>query len=344
MKSQAITFPSGATTEFHFSAGLSDLPEVAPPPQTIIITDANVAGLYRDQLQEYRAITFPSGEASKTLDTIAFLTKELIKAGANRNTLLIGMGGGVVTDIVGFLASVFMRGIRVAFVPTTLLAQIDAALGGKNGVNVGLYKNMLGTIRQPEFVLYDFSLLNTLPEAEWSNGFAEMIKYGYISDPRILSTLLSSDPLFLKHHPHQLQSLIEGCADVKNKIVHADETESGVRRILNFGHTAGHAFETLYKIPHGHAVGLGMRVAIRLSELQTGLSNDCGVQLKQLLEKTGLPTHISFDEEAVVDLLLADKKRQSTGIEYVLLQKPGVAITKMLSAGEIRPALGVVAM
>jgi 3-dehydroquinate synthase len=344
MKSHAITFPSGDATEFHFEANEQDLFRLAPSSSTIAITDENVAKLYSKQLKGYRLLTFPAGEEHKTPATIAKLTEQLLEAGAHRGIMLLGIGGGVVTDIVGFLASTFMRGVPVAFVPTTLLAQVDDSLGGKNGVNIGLHKNMLGTVRQPKFVLFDTTYLSTLPDEQWRSGFAEIIKYGHISDARILTTLQNEGIDFFQKHPDKLSELIEGCADVKNKIVHADERESGLRRMLNFGHTAGHAFETLYHLPHGYAVGLGMRVAVKLSEQHTGLMKDTSSLLLQLLEKFGLPATIEYDEAAVMELLITDKKRKDEGIEYVLLEKPGVATSKVLQPEEIRSALSVVAV
>jgi 3-dehydroquinate synthase len=344
MKSHALTFPSGDTTEYHFDASFADLQGIAPPEQTIIITDETVAGLHGDQFSNYRVLTFPSGEQHKSLDIIASLTLKLIEAGANRATMLVGVGGGVVTDVVGFLAATFMRGVPVAFIPTTLLAQVDAAIGGKNGVNIGLHKNMLGTIRQPRFILFVTDFLATLPEEQWSNGFAEIIKYGCIADVRILTTLQNNDITWFQKHPQKLEELIAGCVDVKNKIVHADELETGLRQFLNFGHTAGHALETLYNLPHGHAVGLGMLVALRLSEQHCGLSKENVTQLGQLLRQYGLPEHIAHSTDEVMHLLITDKKRSEKGIAYVLVEKPGVAITKWLQPDQICEALAIVAI
>ncbi len=338
-----MTFPSGAATEYHFEAELADLKRLASPKDTIAITDETVAGFHGDKLKDYRMLTFPAGEAHKTLDTVVKLTEQLLEAGAHRKTLLLGIGGGVVTDVVGYLAASFMRGVAVAFAPTTLLGQVDAAIGGKNGVNVGLHKNMLGTVRQPRFVLFHTGFLKTLPDEHWTSGFAEIIKYGFIADVRILTTLQGGDIAYFKGHPDQLDELIAGSADVKNKIVHADESENGLRRMLNFGHTAGHAFETLYGLPHGYAVGLGMRVAMKLSEHHTALMPDAGEQLLQMLQQYGLPTGLAYNEADVMNLLLADKKRRDDGIEYVLLEKPGVAVTKVLQPEQIREALSVVA-
>lgn len=342
MDTQTLSFHSDYTTDYHFEAAQEDLHKLAPPASTIVITDDTVRNLYADLLKPYRLLSFPAGEEQKSLSTVSRLTEELIASGAHRGTLLLGFGGGVVTDLTGFLGSTFMRGLRFGFVPTTLLAQVDASIGGKNGVNAGLLKNMLGTVRQPSFIVLDSSYLSSLPDAEWSNGLAEVIKYGYIADARILSALSSSNLQWIQKHRQKLDELIEGCVNIKNKIVHADENETGLRRLLNFGHTAGHAFETLYKLPHGHAVGLGMLVAMRLSEQHCGLNASAAEQLKSLLRQFDLPVQIEYFEDDVVNLLCADKKRNDKGIDFVMIEKPGVAIIRTMQAEDIRSALSAV--
>jgi 3-dehydroquinate synthase len=339
MNTQTLSFHSNSFTDYHFEFTQDDLSRLAPPANTVVITDDNVLNVYGELLAPYRVLSFPAGEAQKNLDTLARLTEDLISKGAHRKTMLIGFGGGVVTDMVGFLAATFMRGLPVGFVPTTLLAQVDAAVGGKNGVNSGLHKNMLGTFRQPDFIAFDPSYLNSLPDAEWSNGMAEVIKYGFIADKRILNAISTNNLGWIQKHPQKLNELIEGCVNIKNKIVHADEKEEGLRQVLNFGHTAGHAFETLYKLPHGHAVGLGMRVAMRLSEQHCGLDPAAGEQLRSLLELYKLPVRIEHNADQVMDLLSTDKKRGDKGICFVLIEKPGVAVTRWLKPEEIHGAL-----
>lgn len=341
MTSHAITFSSGDSTQFHFDASVKDIGSLAPPSSSIVVTDENVGRQFKSDLAPYRVLSFPAGEEYKTIATVELLAEQLLAAGANRKTLLLGVGGGVVTDVAGYLAASFMRGLPFAFVPTTLLGQVDAAIGGKNGVNLGMHKNMLGTVRQPRFVLFTPEWLSSLPEQHWCGGFAEIIKYGFIADTRILSLLQESSLARFQKQPDVLSELVKGCVDVKNKIVHADEHEDGIRRILNFGHTAGHAFERLLGLPHGHAVGLGMRVAVRLSEEYTGLDAAAAQQLSALLTQFDLPMSLEFDEDAVMELLLGDKKRSDAGIDYVLLEKPGVAVVKCLQSGQIREALSV---
>lgn len=338
MRQFAFTFPSG-TTDYLFETTLDDLRQAAPPAASILITNSEIAAIYKERLADYRMITMPAGEVHKTWQTVEALAKQLIELGARRGTLLVGVGGGVVTDITGFLASVYMRGLAFAFVPTTLLAMVDAAIGGKNGVNVGQHKNMLGTIRQPKFILYNTDFLLTLPEEQWSNGFAEIIKYGYIADARILTTLQQNDVAYYQKHPHQLGELIAGCADIKNKIVHADEHETGLRKMLNFGHTAGHAFEMLATLPHGYAVGLGMMVALRLSHKHKALPLDTLLQLETLLERYALPTKIEVDPQQTLNIMRMDKKGDDSGIDYILIEKPGVAAIQKLQLEDILPHL-----
>ncbi len=339
MRTFPFSFPSG-TTEYLSEATMDDLREKAPPKSSVIITDETVAALYGKQLEDYRIINMQAGEAHKTWETVEMIAGRLMELGAHRGTLLIGLGGGVVTDITGFVSSIYMRGVPFAFVPTTLLAMVDAAIGGKNGVNVAMHKNMLGTIRQPSFILYNTDFLLTLPEEQWSNGFAEIIKYGYIADARILTTLQQSDVAYFQKHPHQLAGLIEGCVDIKNKIVHADEHETGLRKMLNFGHTAGHAFEMMGNLPHGYAVGLGMIVAVLLSEKHKALPQATRQQLTSILATYGLPTQIDFDVKEAIEIMRMDKKKDDQGIDYILLEKPGVAVIHKLKPEDIAAVWG----
>lgn len=334
----AHTFPSG-TVEYHLAASVKKLRELAPPDSSIVVTDENVARLHGEHFRGYKTLTISAGEDSKSIETLQRLTQELASHEAHRKTMLVGIGGGVTTDITGFLASIYMRGMAVGFVPTTLLAAVDAAVGGKNGVNVGLNKNLLGTVLQPRFILQDTNLLDTLPDEEWSNGFAEIIKYGCISDVRVFNTLSHSNISFYKKTRAALDELIAGCVDVKNKIVNADEEEAGLRRILNFGHTAGHAFERLHNLRHGEAVGLGMLVACLVSEKVAGLDAGAKDKLANTLAAYGLPTSLDFDPAEVATLLRTDKKRTDDGIDYVVMETFGKVRVESLPFSVIEDAL-----
>ena len=333
-----ISFPTG-NTEYLLHASYSQLLQVAPVAHSIIITDNNIHRLYGHLFSDYRVLIIEAGESSKTWETIQVLAEKLTQFEAHKKTKLVGIGGGMITDIVGFLASVYMRGVSFAFVPTSLLGMIDAAIGGKNGINIGVYKNMLGTIQQPEFILFDTSFLETLPIAEWSNGFAEIIKYACIKDPNIFQQLSDANLNSYKIRPDKLNTLIAQCVQHKNEIVLADEQEKHLRKTLNFGHTAGHAFETLYHLHHGQAVALGMIVALIASEQQLQLSTDIRNQLVQVLHQFGLPTHLRFDVDKVVQTLKRDKKRQNETIDFILLSSIGSACIHPLSFDAIRMAL-----
>jgi 3-dehydroquinate synthetase len=243
-----------------------------------------------------------------------------------------------VTDITGFVASVYMRGVPFGFVPTSLLGMVDAAIGGKNGVNLGLHKNLIGNIQQPRFILYDAQFLQTLPEREWSNGFAEVIKYALLFDERMFTELSKKDISYYKENPNALSALIESCVNMKNKIVLADEQETGARKLLNFGHTTGHAFETLYQLPHGYAIGLGMIVACIISE-KYGLHSSAKNKLAIALLKYQLPITLDFDKNRVMDVLRMDKKADNDTVDFIMLQHVGEAVVKNIPFEVIENAL-----
>lgn len=337
-----VSFPTG-NVDYYLNASCSQLFQLAPAANNIIITDKNINQFYGDLFSTYRVLTIKPGEQSKSWETINTLASKLATFEVHKNTTIIGIGGGVVSDIVGFLASVYMRGVSFAFVPTSLLGMVDAAIGGKNGINVDVHKNMVGTIRQPKFILYDTSFLKTLPDEEWSNGFAEIIKYGCIGDPKILADLDVNNISTFRSKPEKMNELIASCIYQKNTIVVSDEQESGIRKILNFGHTAGHAFETLYQLHHGQAVALGMIVALIASEKHTGLDLGIRVQIVQTLQHYGLPVKLRFDIDKVVQTLRLDKKRNNDTIDFILLEAVGKPVIKSLSFSEIREALQIFA-
>lgn len=301
----------------------------------VIITDSNMAAAYTGLLGSYKTVVVPAGEEGKNWQMIESIAYELLQFETHRKTFVVGIGGGVITDITGFVASVYMRGVPFGFVPTTLLAMIDAAIGGKNGVNLGSQKNFLGSVQQPQFLLFDLNFLATLPETEWSNGFAEIIKYACIFDKALFNELEQRNIEYYKQDKTALQDLIRKCCDWKNKVVQQDEKETGIRKLLNFGHTAGHAFETLYTLPHGQAVGLGMIVACIVS----GLHGEETKRLSMLLQKYQLPVHIPFDTEEVMNVLQMDKKRNGNQIDYIVLKEIGEGAIKSLPFDTIRQAL-----
>jgi len=336
---QTIKFPSGEVS-YVFQSSFDELWKTYDKEHTIIITNEQIAKLYSNLFKGLKILVIPPAESSKALDTIGSLAKQLLEMEATRKTLLIGVGGGVITDIVGFLASVYMRGVSFGFVPTTLLGMVDAAIGGKNGVNLGMNKNILGTITQPRFILYDTGFLDTLPDDEWSNGFAEIIKYACIFDADMFAELNKRNISYYKdENDEALGKLVEKCVDWKNKTVIADEKETGVRKLLNFGHTAAHAIENLYELPHGKAVGIGMVIACMVSTQTAGLDKRVAEQLTTLLTQYHLPVHLKIDARKAMEILKMDKKRKNDMIDYIVLEKIGKAAIQTLPFDVVENAL-----
>lgn len=335
---QQVRF-SSATVDYYYNSRVSLLPQICTNDNIVFITDSNVVAAHPGIFAGKTTLVIPAGEESKSLVTIEKLCNELLEAEATRQTWLVGVGGGVVSDITGFVAAVYMRGIRCGFAPTTLLAMVDAAIGGKNGVNTGPHKNIIGTIRQPDFLLFDPTLLSSLPAVEWSNGFAEVIKYACIFDAKLFEELASHDISFYQTNAEALNNLIKTCADLKNKTVAEDEHEKAIRKLLNFGHTAGHAIETTYGLPHGVAVGIGMVIAAAMSVEKCGLPQDAPDKLKDLLRRYGLPDSHAIDTHKIMALLKADKKRTKDHIDYILLKQIGKGAICPLTFPEIESAL-----
>ncbi len=330
MMDYSITFPTG-TVKYMSQGSFAALGSVYDPSHCIIITDDNIAALYSSLLKTYKTIIIRAGEEHKNLQTIESVAQQLLQSEIHKKSMMIGLGGGVVTDITGFVASVYMRGIPFGFIPTTLLGMVDASIGGKNGVNLGLNKNILGTIRQPEFILFDPGFLKTLSTAEWSNGFAEIIKYACLFDANMFEELSKHSIEYYMQDQSSLNSLILRCVEWKNKIVLADEKENNSRKLLNFGHTLGHALENLYHLTHGQAVSLGMIAACTIAESTIKTEVSVKQRLLQMVQQYKLPYQYHFDVKKTMGLLKMDKKRNESSIDYILLEDIGRPIIKSLS-------------
>ena len=294
----------------------------------IIITDENVFELHKEKMNGFRVIKTMPGEAYKVQATIDGIIAQLLEMEADKQTLIIGVGGGVVTDMAGYAAAVYKRGVRLGFVPTTILAMVDAAIGGKNGVDVGMYKNMVGTVYQPEFILYDYRFLETLPISEWINGFAEVIKHACIKDASLFKTLELYTLHDIQADRSLVASLIEKNVAIKMDIVTTDEYEKADRKLLNFGHTIGHAIENLHHLPHGQAVSIGIVAACNLSERINGLHFEEAQRVVRLLSRYHLPVDIETDYQRVFEVLKMDKKRERENMQFVLLNTIGHAEAK----------------
>ena len=332
MNIKKINFSSSSTT-FYFAAGIASLKEIVDVKQSVFLIDENVFNQHEKRFKGLRTIRIQSGEKYKQQSAVDKIIKQLIAFGADRKTTLIGVGGGVATDITGYVASVLMRGIKFGFIPTTILAMVDASIGGKNGVDVGVYKNMIGTIRQPTFILHDLIFLNTLPETEWQNGFAEIIKHACIKDAAMFAALEANSLKKYQQKKPLLSDLIQRNALLKSKVVINDEFETGDRKLLNFGHTFGHAIENTYKLSHGYAVAVGMVMACMISESFTNFKDTNRVV--EMIKKYGLPVHQSYNAKKVIGIMNADKKKVKDVIDYVLLQKIGKAVVQPIEMNEI---------
>ena len=336
MKKQIFQF-SKASTSVYFDASVKQLKEIVLPQDAIIITDDTIHRLHASKFKGWKTIIIRAGEAYKIQSTIDDIINQLITLKADRKTTLIGVGGGVITDITGYVASVYMRGIAFGFVPTTLLAMVDASIGGKNGIDVGVYKNMVGNIRQPNFLLYDISLLKTLPDAEWSNGFAEIIKHACIKDAAMFKILEQNNLGKIQKNKTLLSQLVQRNAKIKIKVVQFDEFEKGERRLLNFGHTLGHALENQYALSHGQAVAIGSTYAATISKQLLGFKQT--EKVLTVLEQYNLPTNAAFDKEKVFELLQMDKKREKAEMNFILLEKIGKAVILPIPLSDLKNIL-----
>ncbi len=309
-----------------------------------VVTNHKVWELHRSKLDPQisncaAALFLPAGEPNKRLVCVEMLAEQMVEQGADRTSVVIGFGGGIVTDVSGFLAAIFMRGIPVLQIPTTLLAQVDAAIGGKTGVNLVSGKNLIGSFHQPLAVLIDPEVLETLPDREYRAGLFEVIKCAIIRDPDLFRLLATRAEAALAKQPSVVDHLIAAPVRIKAEVVSADERESDLRRILNFGHTIGHAIEaeTEYtRFLHGEAVAWGMLAAIRLAELKGELRSKDAVAMRDLIKLYGpLPSAADLKPDALVARLASDKKTLQGKVHFVL----PVAIGSVTIVSGIEPKL-----
>jgi 3-dehydroquinate synthase len=329
---------SSSSTEIHFASGISHLKKVTDPKATVLITDENVYNAHTKRFKGWNTIVLKAGEEFKIQATVDTIIETLIEMEADRKTTLVGIGGGVITDLTGYIASVYMRGLRFGFIPTSILGLVDASIGGKNGIDVGLYKNMVGIIRQPAFILHDMVFLNSLPQPEWENGFAEIIKHACIKDAAMFTALENNSLQLYRSKQTAICELIQRNALIKTKVVQKDEFEKGDRRLLNFGHTLGHALETQYELLHGQAISIGMTYACHISEQLCGFKQT--EKVISVLEKYNLPTYATFDKQKVFDVLKMDKKRERKEMNYVLLEKIGKGVVKQITLSKLYKIIG----
>jgi 3-dehydroquinate synthase len=321
-----------------------------PAETCAIVSDGNVAPLYADRVTSNLAsagfhsilITIPPGEKSKTLEQAGTICAQMIAAGLDRQSFVVGLGGGMIGDISGFVAAIYHRGIPHIQIPTTLLAMVDSSIGGKTGVDTRAGKNLIGAFHQPSLVIDDLDVLKTLPRRQFNQGFAEIIKHAVVADPKMFRTLQS----WKTGAASALQRLIKRNIQIKSRIVAKDERDrTGQRTVLNFGHTVGHAIEragNYRKFLHGEAVSLGIVAACAISVKRAGLPTDQREAIVDLLERFGLPTQLppKFPRKKILDAVKFDKKFETGKIRFVMTPGIGAAyVADNVTLADIREAM-----
>ena len=327
------------------------LPQVISEAATVAVlhqpgVPARVAASIADKAANAHLIEIPDGEAAKTLEVAGGIYRRLNDIGLTRADAVVGVGGGAATDLAGFVAATYLRGIDFVQVPTTLLAQVDSSVGGKVGVNLPAGKNLVGAFYQPKLVLCDLDTLDTLPAREGRAGLAEVIKYGIIYDAKLFRRLERELPKLMAHDPATLTAVIARCCQIKAEVVGQDEKEAGLRAILNFGHTIGHGLEAISKYGkflHGEAISIGQVAAAKISQELTGLSAGEVARIEALFAEAGLPTRVKLNAAQTKRLLAAmklDKKVSGGEIKFVLAQAIGRVITgQRVPEASVRQAL-----
>jgi 3-dehydroquinate synthase len=319
---------------------LYSIAEHLPPSsgKTFVVTTEDVWEIYGDQFTDalggrrFDVLFFPGGEERKRLGEVEELAEQMVDKGADRSSIIIAFGGGIVGDLGGFLAAIFMRGIPVIQVPTTLLAQVDAGIGGKTGVNLVSGKNLIGSFHQPLAVVIDPNLIRTLPDREYRAGLYEVIKCGIISSPELFEMMLTDSARILEKHPDLVQKMIAESVRIKAEVVTADEREGDLRRILNFGHTVGHALEaeTGYaRLLHGEAVAFGMRAVSHLGRFAGITSEETCKRIIQCIDAYGdIPNIADIDGQKLLNRLGSDKKTIQGKVHFVFASTIGRTVIR----------------
>lgn len=317
-----------------FSIDDSPVSEIIATKNTAIISSRNLIDAYPDIFYCKKLIVIDDTESHKNLATIEKIVAELLELGIDRNSYIIGIGGGIVCDITGFISHIYMRGVRFGLMPTTLLAMTDAAIGGKNGVNFNENKNLIGSFDNPDFIIADSKFVNTLPECQYLSGLGEIIKYALIGNTNILNILKNNLENILNRDSKTIKKLVSESILTKIKIVEEDPNDKSIRHILNFGHTIGHSIELLENIPHGIAVVKGMNAATDISVKLGILGNDKAQQIKQLLTSFGYDISYCLGDKHI-RLLCNDKKKEDSNIRFVLLEDIGKPVIRKMPIQQI---------
>ena len=307
-----------------------------PDKRVIVITDTTIDRLYADLVHRFDYITVGYGEVNKTLQTVQGVYTRLMELGADRSTFLLGIGGGIVTDITGYVAATYMRGVDFGFVPTTLLGQVDAAIGGKNGVNVAEYKNMVGTFAQPRFVLIDVSLLHSLSPRELRAGMAEVVKAAVVGDASLFEYMEANASPDIFVNRELMQQIVLRSVRVKVNIVERDEREHGLRRLLNLGHTLGHAIEKCTReLTHGEAVAVGMALMAQCSVRRGIMAESEARRIEELFRRFDLVLEPPLAMAKILREVKYDKKKYGDRIRVVMPEAIGRCRIEDLSFEEL---------
>ena len=334
-KDTVFHLPFGSTRVIH-GISLMDVVATFGKKKVFVVTDALLASLFASELEGLHTVIVQRGEAAKTLETISTVSERLIQLGADRSSCLVAFGGGAICDFTGFLASVFMRGISFSSVPTTLLAQVDAAFGGKTAVNLSTYKNMLGSFSAPHVIGVNPSFTQTQDLSDWVCGLAETVKHAVVADSDFLNWLEDNCQHIMGRKLSVVEELVRKASHIKMQIVSSDPFEENSRKLLNFGHTVGHALELTHSLPHGFAVALGMAAELELSTTLAGLSMRDKQRIIALLKAFNLPVdwrHYPLREW--FSAVSADKKRAGRSIDICILKMPGSAHLQRIAIDEI---------
>lgn len=341
-----VTHPTG---QYDVLVGADLLPNLAEIAQIrgpiMLITDSNVGPLHASRCQDVACVvTIPAGEKHKTLATVQTIYDQLLAAGIDRQATIVALGGGVVGDVAGFVAATYLRGVDFVQCPTSLLAMVDASVGGKTGVDLPQGKNLVGAFKQPTAVLADITTLQTLPSEEFAAGMAEVVKHGLIGNPDLFAQLETGDWRLVAQSPvANLQSLVATAIEVKRDVVQEDPFEHGRRATLNLGHTFGHAVEQVsgYRVRHGEGVAMGLVAAANLSARLEFCDPALQGRIEAVLQAQNLPTRIppQFDATAIYQAMFSDKKKADGKLRFILLEGVGetfvtgdVAETAVLAA------------
>ncbi len=326
---------SSNTSTIYVGESYKNAEKYLPTSNVVIIADSNVYDLYHEFFPKFKTIKVDTNEKMKSLETVNYIINELVEMEADRSFFLLGIGGGILCDITGFVASIYMRGISFGFISTTLLSQVDASVGGKNGVNFKGYKNIVGVFNQPDFVICDPEILKSLSQEELLNGCAEVIKHGAIADTELFEYLEKNYKAVIDMNSDALERIVYDSVVIKSGVVNKDEKEKGERRKLNFGHTVGHAIEKVTGVSHGKAVSLGMAAAVNFSESKGLLSAEDKNRIIELLKNMNLPVEMDTDKDKVLDAMKRDKKREGDKIHFVLLDGIGNAVIENVTISKL---------